>query len=73
MKAAAIYIRISSDRGGTRAGVRRQLEDCRSWAQRNGAAVAEVYEDNDVSAYRGSPGPPTDERARTSRQASVMG
>lgn len=57
MKAAAIYIRISSDRGGTRAGVRRQLEDCRSWAQLNGAPVAEVYEDNDVSAYRGKPRP----------------
>ncbi|HTT85722.1 MAG TPA: recombinase family protein [Acidimicrobiales bacterium] len=53
MRAAAIYIRISSDRGGTRAGVRRQLEDCQAWAQRNGAAVAEVYEDNDASAYRG--------------------
>jgi site-specific DNA recombinase len=57
VKAAAIYIRISSDRGGTRAGVRRQLEDCRSWAQRNGSKVAEVYEDNDVSAYRGKPRP----------------
>ncbi|MHB8437838.1 MAG: recombinase family protein [Acidimicrobiales bacterium] len=53
MEAAAIYIRISSDRGGTRAGVRRQLEDCRAWAKAHGAVVAEVYEDNDVSAYRG--------------------
>jgi DNA invertase Pin-like site-specific DNA recombinase len=53
MQAAAIYIRISSDRGGTRAGVRRQLEDCKAWAQRNGVVVAEVYEDNDASAYRG--------------------
>ena len=57
MRAAAVYIRISSDRGGTRAGVRRQLEDCRSWAERNGTQVAEVYEDNDVSAYRGKPRP----------------
>jgi len=57
VKAAAIYIRISSDRGGTRAGVRRQLEDCRSWAERNDSTVAEVYEDNDVSAYRGKARP----------------
>jgi len=57
VKAAAIYIRISSDRGGTRAGVRRQLEDCRTWAEKNGATLAEVYEDNDVSAYRGKPRP----------------
>jgi site-specific DNA recombinase len=57
VQAAAIYIRISSDRGGTRAGVRRQLEDCRAWAERNGAVVAEVYEDNDASAYRGKARP----------------
>jgi site-specific DNA recombinase len=57
VQAAAIYIRISSDRGGTRAGVRRQLEDCRTWAERNGSVVAEVYEDNDVSAYRGKSRP----------------
>lgn len=53
MKAAGIYIRISSDRAGTRAGVSRQLEDCRAWAKAHGATVAEIYEDNDVSAYRG--------------------
>ncbi len=57
VKAACIYVRISSDRGGTRAGVRRQLEDCRAWAKSHGATVAEVYEDNDVSAYRGKPRP----------------
>jgi DNA invertase Pin-like site-specific DNA recombinase len=37
--------------------VRRQLEDCQAWAERHGAVVAEVYEDNDVSAYRGKPRP----------------
>jgi site-specific DNA recombinase len=57
MEATGIYIRISSDRGGTRAGVRRQLEDCQAWAERHGVTVAEVYEDNDVSAYRGKPRP----------------
>ncbi|MHB8682363.1 MAG: recombinase family protein, partial [Acidimicrobiales bacterium] len=57
MRAAGIYIRISSDRGGQRAGVRRQLEDCQAWAKRNGVSVAEIYEDNDVSAYRGKTRP----------------
>jgi site-specific DNA recombinase len=53
MESGAIYVRISSDRDGTRAGVSRQIEDCKAWAVRNGSQVAEVYEDNDVSAYRG--------------------
>ncbi len=57
VKAAAIYVRISSDRGGTRAGVRRQLEDCRGWAHAHSAVVAEIYDDNDVSAYRGKSRP----------------
>ena len=57
MKAAAIYVRISSDRGGTRAGVRRQLEDCRGWAHAHSAVVAEIYDDNDISVYRGKSRP----------------
>jgi DNA invertase Pin-like site-specific DNA recombinase len=57
VESAAIYLRISEDRDGSRAGVRRQLEDCREWAARHGATVAEVYEDNDISAYRGKQRP----------------
>lgn len=53
MARVAIYVRISADRGGTEAGVARQLEDCRALAERRGLEVAEVFQDNDVSAYTG--------------------
>jgi DNA invertase Pin-like site-specific DNA recombinase len=51
--AAAIYARISSDAEGTGLGVARQVEDCDRLAERLGWAVAEVYADNDISAYSG--------------------
>jgi DNA invertase Pin-like site-specific DNA recombinase len=57
MRAAAIYVRISSDPEAKRAGVRRQIEDCKAWAARTGATVAEIYEDNDLSAFRAKPRP----------------
>jgi len=57
VKAAAIYVRISSDPSGQALGVRRQQVDCEAWAERNGAVVAEVYEDNDIGAYSGKPRP----------------
>lgn len=50
MKTAAVYIRISQDRSGEGLGVARQLEDCRKWAKDNGHTIAEVYEDNDITA-----------------------
>jgi site-specific DNA recombinase len=53
MKAAAIYARISSDPSGSALGVSRQIEDCKTWAHSHGTVVAEVYIDNDVSAYSG--------------------
>lgn len=52
-RAAAIYARISSDAEGTRAGVDRQLSDCRALAERSGWTVADEYVDNDLSAYSG--------------------
>jgi site-specific DNA recombinase len=57
VKAAAIYVRISSDPTGTAAGVARQHQDCQEWASRNRTVVAAVYEDNDRSAYNGKPRP----------------
>lgn len=54
---AGIYLRISDDRTGQRAGVKRQETDCRDLAERRGWSVAEVYEDNDLSAFRGKPRP----------------
>jgi site-specific DNA recombinase len=56
-RAAAIYVRISDDRAGDALGVARQLDLCRSLAAEKGWAVAEVYVDNDVSAYSGKPRP----------------
>lgn len=56
-KAAAIYARISSDRAGQGLGVERQERLCRELADRKGWPVTEVYVDNDLSAYSGSPRP----------------
>lgn len=52
MLRAGIYTRISHDPGSDRLGVQRQERECRELAERNGWTVAEVFEDDDVSAYR---------------------
>lgn len=57
MISAGIYVRISQDRGGAGLGVQRQEDDCRSLCERKGWQVADVYADNDVSAYSGAPRP----------------
>ena len=54
---AALYVRISSDPSGLRAGVDRQERDCRELAARRGWTVAGVYCDNDVSADSSRPRP----------------
>ena len=54
---AGIYVRISDDTEGLRAGVRRQREDCVAICERLGWEPVEVYEDNDRSAYRGTQRP----------------
>jgi DNA invertase Pin-like site-specific DNA recombinase len=56
-RSAGIYVRISRDPEGREAGVQRQEEDCRSLAEARGWEVAEVYSDNDLSAYSGKPRP----------------
>jgi DNA invertase Pin-like site-specific DNA recombinase len=48
-----VYARISDDRAGSGLGVARQEADCRTLAERRGWTVADVYIDNDLSAYRG--------------------
>lgn len=55
--ATAVYARISSDPEGKALGVERQEEDCRLEAERLGWTVAEVYVDNDVSAFGKKPRP----------------
>jgi site-specific DNA recombinase len=57
MTRAAIYCRISQDRGGAGLGVARQEQDCRALCERRGWHVVDVYPDNDVSAYSGAPRP----------------
>lgn len=52
-RAAGIYCRISYDPDDTALGVARQEKDCRALAERKGWAVAEVYVDNDQSAWSG--------------------
>lgn len=56
-RAAAIYCRISDDREGSAAGVKRQEQDCRALAERRGWPVTEIFVDNDASAYTGRPRP----------------
>ncbi|MEA2580709.1 MAG: hypothetical protein QOE83_1601 [Actinomycetota bacterium] len=56
-QAAAVYCRISDDREGRQLGVGRQREDCLAVAAQRGWTVAELYVDNDVSAYSGKPRP----------------
>src|SRR5438132_12855032 len=48
---AAIYARISHDPSGERLGVKRQEADCCEEAARRGWTVADVYVDDDLSAY----------------------
>lgn len=57
MAKAAIYCRISQDRAGAGLGVTRQEADCRALCERRGWDPAEVYVDNDVSAYSGKARP----------------
>lgn len=51
MLKAAVYARISQDREGAGLGVDRQVADFEAEAERRGWTVAEVYVDNDLSAY----------------------
>jgi DNA invertase Pin-like site-specific DNA recombinase len=57
MTTAAVYVRISQDREGAGLGLARQEEDCAALCDRLGWTVADVYADNDVSAYSGKTRP----------------
>ena len=54
---AGIYTRLSLDKTGDGLAVQRQESACRDLAKRHGWTVAEVYEDNDVSASSGKERP----------------
>jgi len=54
---AAIYTRISQDATGKKAGVTRQLKECRGLARRLRWQVVDTFDDNDISAYNGKTRP----------------
>lgn len=56
-KTAFIYCRISQDRTGAGLGVDRQEADCRALAKSLGFDVAQVFVDNDISAFSGKKRP----------------
>ena len=47
-----LYVRISSDPGGSEKGVDRQEKDCRALASALGWQVVRVFRENDTSAYK---------------------
>jgi site-specific DNA recombinase len=54
---AALYARISADQEAKGLGVRRQLDDCRALAAKNGWVVVDEFTDNDISAFSGKSRP----------------
>jgi site-specific DNA recombinase len=50
---AGIYVRISRAADGSTLGIERQEPPCRALCERNGWEIAEVYRDNDLSAFSG--------------------
>lgn len=56
-RAAAVYVRISDDRTGQLAGVKRQEKHCRDLATERASQVSEVYVANDLFAFSGKPRP----------------
>jgi site-specific DNA recombinase len=54
---AAIYARLSKDPDGTKTSTARQERECRALAKARGWTVAEVFRDNDLSAYNGAQRP----------------
>lgn len=69
---AAIYTRISRDQQGQGLGVERQEQLCRQLADSLNLEVAEVYTDNDISAYSGRHRPAY-EKLLTDIQAGRVG
>ena len=55
--AAGVYARISKDDQGDMLGVRRQEKDARALCERKGWTVAEVFIDDDISAWSGKKRP----------------
>jgi site-specific DNA recombinase len=54
MLRCAIYARLSRDDAGEAENVEIQKAECVDYAERQGWTVAEIFEDNDISAYSGA-------------------
>jgi DNA invertase Pin-like site-specific DNA recombinase len=52
-----LYLRLSNDPGHDRLGVQRQEKEARRFCDQRGWEVAEVFEDDDRSAFSGKPRP----------------
>jgi site-specific DNA recombinase len=68
---AGVYVRISDDRDGSGAGVKRQEDDCRTLVEKKGWTVARVYSDNDLSAYGGKTRPAYQEMLKDIESGTV--
>jgi DNA invertase Pin-like site-specific DNA recombinase len=68
---AAVYVRISQDREGLKAGVERQEEDARKLASSKGWEVVEVYSDNDISATSGRKRPAYERMLRDIKEGQI--
>jgi DNA invertase Pin-like site-specific DNA recombinase len=73
MTKVGIYVRISDDRAGSGLGVARQEEDCRTLAATKGWEVADVYTDNDLSAYSGKRRPSYERLLEDLRAKTIAG
>ena len=71
MTQAAVYVRISQDRTGAGLGVQRQQEDCTVLCERLGWSVADVYTDNDISAFSGKARPEWDRLIADAKAGTV--
>ena len=68
-----LYLRISKDPTGQRAGVERQEKECRALAKKRGWGVGNVYSDNDISAWSGKKRPEYERMLADIQKGAVEG
>lgn len=69
----AIYTRISQDATGQKAGVTRQLKECKALAKRLGWHVVATYDDNDISAFNGHARPGFEDMLAAIKRGDITG
>ena len=68
---AALYLRMSEDRGGEGLGIARQRDDCQALSQRLNWPVVAEFVDNDVSASTGKRRPDYERMLQAVRDGAV--